>query len=311
MNIEHLVEFAELARQLNFTAAAKTLHITQPALSNHVHALEKEAGAVLIERAGKEKTRLTPAGQRFLAMAMQIIDAYASAMPEVKALSREVQGKVSIRSPRNEYSYPLIDYLYEFRRLHPQIDIAMLPWVNTDGMRDVLSGAVDCAYVGHVDPASTMEFDNCSVSFVPYTVTELFAWVDVNNPLASRHGSLPIRELDGCRILIPANEKRDSWLLGIQGICAANGIECPVDEKYCDSLEDLILTKVAPGDVLLCDENTLKFSAFRLREDRVALRFSPPVRTTVSLACLPDNPNPALALLARFLGEKFAGGAKA
>ena len=28
MNIEHLVEFAELARQLNFTAAAKTLHIT-------------------------------------------------------------------------------------------------------------------------------------------------------------------------------------------------------------------------------------------------------------------------------------------
>lgn len=84
-----------------------------------------------------------------------------------------------------------------------------------------------------------------------------------------------------------------------------------MDEKYCDSLEDLILTKVAPGDVLLCDENTLKFSAFRLREDRVALRFSPPVRTTVSLACLPDNPNPALALLARFLGEKFAGGAKA
>ena len=80
-----------------------------------------------------------------------------------------------------------------------------------------------------------------------------------------------------------------------------------MDEKYCDSLEDLILTKVAPGDVLFCDENTLKFSAFRLREDRVALRFNPPVRTTVSLAYLTDNRNPALALLAQFLREKFAG----
>lgn len=188
VNIEHLVEFAELARQLNFTSAAKTLHITQPALSNHIHALEKETGVVLIERAGKEKTRLTPAGQKFLAMAMKIIDTYNEAMPQVKELSKEVQGKVSIRSPRNEYSYPLIDYLFEFRRLHPQIDIAMLPWVNTDGIRDVLSGAVDCAYVGHVNPASTMELDGRSVAFVPYTTTELFAWVDMGHPpcVASR-----------------------------------------------------------------------------------------------------------------------------
>ncbi len=307
MNIEHLVEFAELARQLNFTSAAKTLHITQPALSNHVHALEKEAGVILIERAGKEKTRLTPAGQKFLVMAMKIIDTYNEAMPQVKELSKEVQGKISIRSPRNEYSYPFIDYLFEFRRLHSQIDIAMLPWVNTDGIRDVVSGAVDCAYVGHVDPSSTVKLDDRSVSFVPYTATELFAWVDMNHPFASRHGSLSIKELSGCRVLIPANEKRDSWFLGIQGICVANGIECFVDEKYCDSFEDLILTKVAPDDVLLCDENTLKFSAFRLREDRVALRFNPPVRTTVSLAYLADSHNSALTLLAEFLGEKFAG----
>lgn len=33
MNIEHLYEFVELSRQLNFTSTAKTLHMTQPALS--------------------------------------------------------------------------------------------------------------------------------------------------------------------------------------------------------------------------------------------------------------------------------------
>ena len=305
MNIEHLVEFAELARQLNFTAAAKTLHITQPALSNHVHALEKETGVVLIERAGKERTRLTPAGQHFLEMAMQILEIYNEMMPQIGKVPQEVEGKILIRSPRNEYSYPLVDYLYEFRKLHPAIDIAMLPWVSTDGIRDVLSGAVDCAYIGHVDPFATVEDDAGTVAFVPYEQTEAFVWVDLSHPLASRHGSLTMQDLDGLHLLIPANEKHDSWLLGMTNICRAHGITCQIDEKYCDSLEDLILSKVAPGDVMLCDANTLKFSAFRLREDRIAVRFSPATYASVSLGYLQENDNPALGLLIAFLHEKY------
>lgn len=78
-----------------------------------------------------------------------------------------------------------------------------------------------------------------------------------------------------------------------------------VDERYCDSFEDLILTKVAPEDVLLCDVNTLKFSAFRLRDDHIPVRFSPPAYAPVSLGYLQENDNPALALLVSFLREKY------
>lgn len=97
---------------------------------------------MLIERAGKERTRLTPAGQQFLKMSMRILEIYETMMPQIGQVHKEIQGKISMRSPRNEYSYPLLDYLYEFRRLHPAIDIAMLPWVSADGVRDVVSGAV-------------------------------------------------------------------------------------------------------------------------------------------------------------------------
>lgn len=48
MNISHLREFIELSKRLNFTATAQYMCLTQPALSNHIKALEKEAGTVLV-----------------------------------------------------------------------------------------------------------------------------------------------------------------------------------------------------------------------------------------------------------------------
>ena len=47
MNIETCREFIELAQCLNFTKAAGNLNITQPALSKHMLALEKEFGIEL------------------------------------------------------------------------------------------------------------------------------------------------------------------------------------------------------------------------------------------------------------------------
>lgn len=260
---------------------------------------------MLIERAGKERTRLTPAGQQFLKMSMRILEIYDTMMPQISQVHKEIQGKISIRSPRNEYSYPLLDYIYEFRRLHPAIDIAMLPWVSADGVRDVVSGAVDCAYVGHADPDAVEEFEGNRVAFVSYAQAEIFAWVDVSHPLARHHGSLTMKDLNGAHLLIPANEKHDSWLLGLKHICQTYDMDCCIDERYCDSFEDLILTKVTPDDVLLCDTNTLKFSAFRLRDDRIPVRFNPPTYVPVSLGYLQENDNPAFNLLSAFLREKY------
>lgn len=305
VNIEHLVEFAELARQLNFTAAARTLHMTQPALSNHIRALEKEAGAILVERAGVEKTRLTPEGQCFLDMCLRILAVYDEMMPRIREMHNAIEGKIAIRSPRSEYSYPLMDYIFEFRKEHPRIDVAMLPWVNTDGVFDVLSGAVDCAYIGHVDPNTAVHYETGDVAFAPYTKSEVFLWVDAGHELSSRHGSLSPRDLDGRHILIPANEKRESWALGIENICRDAHISCPIDEKYCDSFEDLLLNKAVADDLLLCDTNTLKFSTFRLRDDRVTMRFNPSLMAPVSLGYVENNDNVALHLFVEFLRSKY------
>jgi len=62
MNDRQIDCFLEVARQLNFTRAAETLRLPQPAVSRYVSALEKELGTVLITRARNRKISLTEAG---------------------------------------------------------------------------------------------------------------------------------------------------------------------------------------------------------------------------------------------------------
>ena len=57
--------FLVVCKYMNFTRAARHLHITQPAVSQHIHFIEKEYGIQLFSFQGK-KMFLTTEGQRLL-----------------------------------------------------------------------------------------------------------------------------------------------------------------------------------------------------------------------------------------------------
>ena len=58
MELRVLEYFLAVAREQNITAAAESLHISQPALSTQLKAMEKELGKKLLIR-GKRKITLT------------------------------------------------------------------------------------------------------------------------------------------------------------------------------------------------------------------------------------------------------------
>lgn len=72
MELRHLRYFIALAEQLNFTRAAATLHIAQPALSVQIRNLESEIGAQLLSRKGRS-VALTEAGRVFLEQARKTL----------------------------------------------------------------------------------------------------------------------------------------------------------------------------------------------------------------------------------------------
>lgn len=65
MDLKQMRYFLALAQELNFGRAAQRLHITQPPLTRHIHALEEELGMPLFVRTTKG-AELTAAGQALL-----------------------------------------------------------------------------------------------------------------------------------------------------------------------------------------------------------------------------------------------------
>jgi DNA-binding transcriptional LysR family regulator len=69
-----LEDFVSLAETRSFSRSAQLRHVTQPAFSRRIQALEAWTGIDLVDRSSYP-TRLTPAGETFLAQALEILEA--------------------------------------------------------------------------------------------------------------------------------------------------------------------------------------------------------------------------------------------
>lgn len=83
MEREHLQSFEAFARHLSFTAAARELHVSQPALFVQVKKLSAAVGVCLYERRGRTLA-LTPAGERLALHARRTLEADASLLAELR-----------------------------------------------------------------------------------------------------------------------------------------------------------------------------------------------------------------------------------
>ena len=84
MSLEQVRAFVSVVDCGSITAAARSLHVSQPPLSRALRALEDELGEALFERS-RRGTRLTPAGQRFLPHALTIMAAVERGRRSVRA----------------------------------------------------------------------------------------------------------------------------------------------------------------------------------------------------------------------------------
>src|SRR4051812_4563872 len=89
--IDQLLTLREVVRDGSFSRAAHRRHLSQPAVSHHIRALEKRAGVALLERLGK-KAVPTEAGRVLLEHAGRALDELASAADKLRALRGEIAG---------------------------------------------------------------------------------------------------------------------------------------------------------------------------------------------------------------------------
>ena len=109
----------------SFTGAGEALGLSQPAISQHVRALEESAGVPLLVRVGKS-TRPTPAGEVLLHCARQVLERVDSAGRMLAEHAHGRVGVVRIGTPEVPCNYLLPPVLVELKRRFPKIDVRVV-----------------------------------------------------------------------------------------------------------------------------------------------------------------------------------------
>ena len=84
-----------LSEHRHFARAAQSCHITQPALSNALRAMEKELGIAIVKR-GRSYAGLTPEGERVLATAQRMLREHDLLLQELCSSANQPQGALQI-----------------------------------------------------------------------------------------------------------------------------------------------------------------------------------------------------------------------
>ena len=120
LNLERLRTFSVAAQHLNFTRAGELLHLSQPAVSQHMRELEIELDVILFERRGR-RLALTPAGERLKPLAtalLQQVEQTAQSLGEFRAIP---QGILQIGADTTTGVYVLPHAVGHFSRQFPGV----------------------------------------------------------------------------------------------------------------------------------------------------------------------------------------------
>src|SRR3954468_8058263 len=95
LEVRHLRLVAAVSAVGSLTRAGDQLHLTQSALSHQLRDIEARLGAALFLRVGKRLV-LTPAGERLLHSATDILGRLQEAEHEIRQMGRERAGSLRI-----------------------------------------------------------------------------------------------------------------------------------------------------------------------------------------------------------------------
>jgi DNA-binding transcriptional LysR family regulator len=126
MEWQQLLGFSQVAKLGSFTRAAAATFRTQSALSQQVKALEDELGSRLLERLGKRRLKLTPAGEKLLAFARECLTQWDRLQDEVRTLQGRPQGPLSLAAPFTTLYHLLPETLVAYLRQYPLVELTLL-----------------------------------------------------------------------------------------------------------------------------------------------------------------------------------------
>ncbi len=195
---QQLFVFITVAEKKNFSRAAEELHMTQPAVSQYIQALEKTKNTKLLERTNKY-VRLTKAGEIVYHHAKEILGLYTKMDYLLDDLTNNPSGSLSIGASYTYGEYVLPHLLAKMQLKYPAIN----PSIKIGNTREIAE-----LVLGHQLDVGIVEgnFEDKNLKVEPVAVDDMSIVVSSNHPLANSNREISLSEL--------ANE---TWIIRERG----------------------------------------------------------------------------------------------
>lgn len=193
LDLKHLRVLKEVAERGSFSAAAEALSYTQPAVSHQVAALEREAGAKLVDRTPRG-IRLTESGRVLLDHAEAILARLAEAEAELEAIAGLRGGRVRLASFPSGGASLIPLATATFRDRHPGVEVLLSVAGPTDALDRLKAGEVDLAVL--VESGFGPEPRDDRIERTHLLDDPMFATLPADHPLA-RKRTLRLIDLAG------------------------------------------------------------------------------------------------------------------
>ena len=279
MELYQLRTLAAIAEAGQLTRAAEKLHLSQPAVSAQLKALEEELDLQLFERTPAGMI-LTASGKRVLASAASVLSAAESLQNEARLLRGQVVGKASIGTLSDPEFIRLGQFMNAAMRRFPMLELELHQEVTGVALERVASGDFDASFYGEI---GSQDIAGLPLRDVVYRIAAPAEW----KPRLENAGWAEIADLPW---IIPppmsTHYKLVHTLLRKYDVQPGKVVEAD-QEAVISSLvvsgvgialmrEDLALEKVATGEVCLWDDirllTTLWFIYRRERQHDPVIR---------------------------------------
>ena len=125
--LEELKTFIAVVELESFTKAGELINLSQPSVSLHIKNLEKYFNATLITRSSRQKNIIiTERGQLLYRRAKEILRLFNSTKNELENISNSLKGHIKIGSSLTIGEYFLPNFLKEFSKEYPDIEIEII-----------------------------------------------------------------------------------------------------------------------------------------------------------------------------------------
>lgn len=146
LNTIHLRTFLAVIESGTFSAAADRLHMSQPAVSQHIKALEEQLDVRLFRRAGQQMAP-THAGESLADLAREMLALSDRAEEQIRGMRGQISGQVVIGCTPSSGELVLAPLLTAFRKSHPSVTASvtvapiesLLEWLGSQRVQVVVA----------------------------------------------------------------------------------------------------------------------------------------------------------------------------